>query len=557
MLVLAGRLVWLQGIAAEPVAAQALAARLTAEKVVPAPRGTIRDASGVVMATSVERYSIVVDQKAIASWKATKDGVKLSGAADAAALMAPILGVSAPELGAKLVGERRYRIIARDVLPEVWKAISDLRIDGVSGEMTYTRDYPQQQVAGNLLGWVNRDGVGATGVESTFEDVLAGTAGSSVYERGGDGQQIPGGYSQKTPAVSGDDVSLTLNSDLQWKAEQAIAAQVAKMGASSGVVVVLDVKTQAVLAMADSSTVNPNNPGASADLGGSSAVTDMFDPGSTAKVIAMAGILENGVATPTSPFEVPDTYATPNGEVFHDSHPHGVEHYTLTGILANSSNTGTVMVGQNVPVQVRYDLLSKFGFGARTGIELPSESPGTLHSVADMDGRTKYAIMFGQGVSVTALQAASVFATVANHGVRMTPHLVAGTTSPAGTFSPNTKVTATQVITPGTADTLMTMLESAVDDGTGANAGVPGYRIAGKTGTAQKFNPDGITASFVGVAPADNPQFAIAVIVHDPKVSIWGSIAAAPVFSEVAAYALDEYNIAPSGTPATLFPTTW
>ena len=321
------------------------------------------------------------------------------------------------------------------------------------------------------------------------------------------------------------------------------------------------VKTGEVLAMAESRTVDPNDPGADDTLwGGSSAVSDVFEPGSTAKIITMAAAIETGITDPLEQYTVPYNYTTANGQTFKDSHEHAGMQLTTTGILAESSNTGTVMIGQDLPEQVRHDYLSKFGFGQKTGIELPAEQAGRLWDADKWDGRTKYAVLFGQGLSVTALQATDVFATIANGGVRVTPHLVKGWTEPDGTYTPAQAAETTQVVSPETAQTVLTMMESAVDEGTGSAAAIPGYRVAGKTGTAQAWAADGtqgITASFIGVAPADNPEIAVSVVLHNPRTSEWGGTVAAPVFSDVAGYALTELGIAPSGTQPQLFPTMW
>ncbi|GIG37241.1 peptidoglycan D,D-transpeptidase FtsI family protein [Cellulomonas pakistanensis] len=558
--VFSGRLIWLQGVGGDAIAAEALQSRLTHAQLV-AARGTITDSEGEVLATSVDRYDVVANQQLIKTWSTTEDGETYSGAAGAAQLMAPILGVNAAELGAKLDGDSGYKYVAKNVLPEVWQAIRELRINGITSEQVAERVYPNGNLAGNLLGWVNSEGVGAQGLESTLEDDLAGTPGRTTYERGAGGQLIPGGFEESTAATDGRSVQLTINSDIQWKAQQAIEQQVAATGSASGTIVMTSVKTGEVLAMAESRTVDPNDPGADSTLwGGSSAVSDVFEPGSTAKIITMAAAIETGITDPLQQFEVPYNYTTANGQTFKDSHEHSGQRLTTTGILAESSNTGTVMIGQNLPEQVRHDYLAKFGFGQKTGIELPAEQAGRLWDVDRWDGRTKYAVLFGQGLSVTALQATDVFATIANGGVRVTPHLVKGWTEPDGTFTPAEPAATTQVVSPETAQTVLTMMESAVDEGTGSSAAIPGYRVAGKTGTAQAWAMDGtqgITASFIGVAPADDPEIAVSVVLHNPTTSEWGGVVAAPVFSDVAGYALTELGIAPSGTAPQLFPTEW
>ncbi|WP_407342431.1 peptidoglycan D,D-transpeptidase FtsI family protein [Pengzhenrongella phosphoraccumulans] len=561
LVVFAGRLVYVQGLRGQAVAAEALSERMSTARL-PAARGEITDANGVVLATSVERYTIWVDQTEVADWKRTSNGsVQAEGAAGAAAELAAPLGMDAAELGAQLAGDKRYVVIKRDVLPEVWRAVRELAITGVNGDRVPQRVYPARAVGGNIIGFVNRDGVGQEGLESALNDSLTGTDGRYTYERGRGGQEIPGGKREEVPAVAGQDVQLTILRDLQWKAQDELDKAVAATGADSGSVIAVSVKTGEILAIADSGTVDPNDPGAtSADARGSRALANVFDPGSTAKVITMCAAIETGVATPLDRWEVPDHYTTANNQTFKDSHPHELLKLTTTGVLAKSSNTGTVMIGQNIPQQVRYDYLSKFGFGTRTGVELAGESAGILHPSDKWDGRTKFAVLFGQGLSVNALQATQVFATIANGGMRMQPHIIKGTTGADGTSVAAAPATATRVVSAETAATVLKMMESAVDEGTGSAAAIPGYRVAGKTGTAQTWGlggTTGITASFIGVAPADNPAIAVSVVMNNPRTSEWGGVVAAPVFSEVAGFALQMLKVAPSGSVPDLFPISY
>ena len=546
------RLLYVQGLDASPVAAEALKSRLKTVTI-PGDRGRILDAGGVVLATSVERYDIEANPQEVAKWKDGKDA-----AADAAALLAPLLGASAPELGALLVRDTTFVYLAKDVAPDVYREVMSLGIGGIWGERTTERVYPAGTTAGSLLGFVGTDGTGLAGLEQTYNSVLSGTPGKETYEQGAKGQRIPGGTDEVDPAVPGRDVQLTIDRDLQYVAQSALDAQVKKMGAEWGTVEVVYTPTGEILALADSGSIDPNSP-ANADP--SRAAAKVYEPGSTAKVITMAAILENKVATPTSKFTVPYSYQVPNGEVFHDSHEHPTLNLTLTGILAESSNAGTVMVGQNLPVQTRLDYLAKFGFGTSTGSGLPGESAGLLRTLKDWngDGRSPYTVLFGQAVSVTTLQATQVFATLANHGVRVQPHLVKAVEDVDGTMQPVELDNPTRVVSAETADTVVRMMESAVADGTGAQAEVPGYRIAGKTGTSQAFEgtQTKTVASFIGIAPADDPKIVVNVTLYHPRASIYGGTAAAPVFSEVAGYALQYLGIPPSGTTADLYPTTW
>lgn len=553
-----GRLVYVQAYMGPALAADAQNLR-TRTILIPAVRGDITDLDGNVLATSIDRYNIFADQPLIGAWKHSVDGELRGGPTEAARLLSPILGVAAPELAAQLNGDKnQHKTIMSDVSQETWDAIRALKISGIFAEAQPERTYPAGTTGGNIIGFTGKDGNGQSGLEYSLNDMLSGTAGSTTFEGGRSGHVIPTGQQSSTEAVQGSDVSLTMIRDLTWMAKAALEEQIAAMGATGGYVVVMDVKTGAVYALTDANSIDPNNPDG---FGGSKAISSVFDPGSTAKVVTMAALIEQGLATPTDQFTVPDRYTTVNNQTFKDSHDHAPENWTLTGILAESSNTGTVMAGETLPVQVRHDYLTKFGFGSKTGIELAGEERGLLADADKWDGSTKYAVLFGQGFAVTALQATNVFATLANDGVRMTPHLVSGTTDAAGTFTPSVQPEGVRVVSESTAHQVLTMMESAVVDGTGAGAEISGYRVAGKTGTAQIPGPsgqlDGIQSSFIGVAPADDPRIAVGVFIENPTAAVFGGTVAAPVFSEVTAFALQQLGVVPSGTTPELYPTTW
>ncbi|ROS77207.1 penicillin-binding protein 2 [Cellulomonas sp. PhB143] len=577
VLLFGARLVYVQGIEGPALAQEALESRLVTNQT-PAQRGDITDADGSVLATSVERYTVFADQELIADFRPDErhqvDGhvVEGEGAIAVARLLGPVLGMDPPELAAELVpGDpehpNRHKVLKTGVVPEVQRAITALNIRSVVGtELTSQRYYPSGVVGGNVVGYTGQeDGsqTGQGGAERMFDDLLAGSPGKVTYERGKGGQQIPTGEEQKVDARPGDDVSLTLVSDLQWKAQDSLDAAVKKHGADYGMVVVEDIRTGALVALADSGTGDPNDRSTAAVAAGSRVVSNVFDPGSTGKVVTMAAILENGIAKADSRFEVPYAYTTPNGQTFHDSHHHDVERLTLAGILAQSSNSGTVKAGQDLPRQVRYDYLHKFGFGSPTGLGMPGESAGLLRPVDSWDGRMQYTVMFGQGVSVNAMQATSVFATIANGGVRMTPTLLAGTTAPDGTYTPAQPGKGERVVSEKTAGTVLRMMEGVVegDDGTGGTAAIPGYLVAGKTGTAQMQGDDGrlsaIMSSFIGVAPADDPRYAVGVFLKNPKTSPYGAVVAAPVFKDVMSFTLEHTGVGPSTEPYDPIPATW
>lgn len=566
LLVLAGRLVYVQVIAGPSLSSQALEWRLRHVEI-PATRGDIVDANGVVMAYSVDSYTLVANQRHVADWKRTDaDGqVIAEGPAGVAKILAPMLGMSIPELAAKLMGDDQYVIIAKKVPPKLWEQIQAERLGGITSELTTERVYPAGNTAGSVIGFTNFEGVGQAGIEQQYNDLLDGDPGERTFEISGgmNPQPIPGTEYVSAAAVAGQKVHLTLDQDIQWFAQQTLDKQVAATGAESGMIVVLDVTTGKVLALVDSADMDPNNPGESdPNSRVLHPISDVFDPGSTSKVITMAAVLQEGIATPTSQFVVPDTYTTSNGQTFKDAHEHEPQQLTLNGILAQSSNAGTVMVGQHLTPQQRYDYLTAFGYGSKTGLGLPGESAGILHPVDKWDGRTQYGVLFGQGVSATALQSVSVFATIANGGVRIQPTIVSGLTDANGVFTAADPAEQTQVIAPETAATVMQMLESVTEEGgTGTAAQVSGYRIAGKTGTAQITGPSGrldsIMASFIGVAPADNPQIAVGVFLKNPSTSIWGGVVAAPVFASVTGFTLSKLSVPPSDTPAELIPTTY
>ncbi|WP_236683533.1 peptidoglycan D,D-transpeptidase FtsI family protein [Demequina aurantiaca] len=567
LVVFAGRLVLVQGVQAAELSEEALASRLVTTEV-DSERADIVDRNGVVLATSVKRYNVGVNQKLIAQFKRTENQqVVAEGPLDAAKILAPILGLKESELAAQMVGDSTFKYIAKDITPETWELIQDENIYGIEPEPTSERIYPNGDIAGNVVGFVagSADGPGergAAGTELEYEDELLGKPGSITYEKGGGGTIIPTGTHEETPAVPGSTVVLTLDRDIQWQTQKLVEAAVKKTGTERAMVTVEDVQTGEILALVDSGSVDPNDPGATkADARGARTVSTVFEPGSTGKVITMAAALEEGVATPLSEYKAPYKYTTPNNQTFHDSHDSGTQKLTLAGVLVHSSNTGTVQIGEKLSQETRYKYLTAFGFGEPTNVGLPDESGGILHPWEEWDGRTKYAVLYGQGVSVTALQTAQVYQTVANGGVRLQPTIVKGLQHPDGTFTPRELDEPTRVVSEKTASELMLMLEDVTEDGTGKNAQIEGYRVAGKTGTAQAADASGkltkIIASFVGVAPADNPRIVVSVIMYEPKTSIYGGEVAAPLFKDVSTFALQALRVPPSGTPAKLYPTTW
>jgi len=559
VLVFAGRLVYVQALEGPRLAEDALNTRLW-HSTLQAPRGDILDANGEVLATSVQRYNVGVNQRLVRDFSAEIDGETKHGAVAAAALLAPLLGRDAAELGADMVGDSTFVYLARGLTPAQWREVAALRIPGIEPELTSERIYPNGNTAGNILGYVGRDGEGLAGLELTFEEQLRGVPGSSVVEVGRTGQSIPSGLRETTPAEPGDTIHTTIDRDIQFRAQQVIDETVDKYAAQWGAMVVQEIATGRVLAMADSDAVDPNNYQASPpENRGSRAVQAAYENGSTGKLPTFAAAIDVGAVTPTTTFTTPDRLTTPSGQTFSDADPHATEQMTVAGILATSSNTGTVQIGDRMSDEQRHEYFRAFGMGERTGIELPGETPGILGSPETWDGRQRYTTMFGQGLAVNLVQNTAIVAALGNGGRYLPPRLVDGTTDSGGRYHAAETPEARQVVSEETAAQMVTMMEGVVSqEGTGVLGQLDGYRLAGKTGTAQVPDANGnltrTVANFVGVAPADDPQFAVGIVVYHPGHQVPSSIIAAPAFRDIAAFTLQHLGIPPSTEPPSLFP---
>ena len=523
---------------------------------IPAKRGEITDINGVTFARSIAAINIVVDQTQIAD------------PARVALFAAPILKMPVADVQMAITGKLRYSMVLPNAEPAIWRALVQAmashnatlgpreinqRIIGFFAERGYVRDYPSGSLLASLIGFVRNDGIGATGLESSMNSIIAGKAGRYSYAAAA-GAEIPGSQSEIVSAQKGTSIRLTIDRDVQWVASKAISDAVRKSGATSGTVIVMDPKTGQILAHATAPTFDPNNTkNISLNLMRNPSVEDVYEPGSTGKVITLAAALEEKKITPTTVFTVP--YSIKRSDAtFHDHEHHATQQLTATGILAVSSNTGTIQIGETMPNNTLYSYLSKFGMGSKTGSGLPGESAGILHPVKDWSGTSAPTIAFGQGYSLTAMQATSVFATIANNGVRVSPTVIAGTSDASGNFTPAQSRTSEKVISPETATELRTMMESVVSaQVTAPSAAIPGYRVAGKTGTAMRYNSDcrcysGYTASFIGFAPADKPAYVISVTIQNPKGMHWGGALGGPVFKEVMSFVLQSRHVSPTNT---------
>jgi cell division protein FtsI (penicillin-binding protein 3) len=532
-------------------------------KTLQAPRGDITDINGVPFARSVAATSIVVDQ------------TQILDPAKVAAFVAPILNMSVFDVQTALTGKRKWNMVAQNAKPATWLKLSSAidqynskfpgmspeRIIGFFPERSYIREYPSGSLIASLIGFVNRDGVGATGLESSMNSTISGKQGKYSYANGYKAE-IPGSQSEIIPAQAGTSIRLTVDRDIQWVASKAIADVVKSSRALSGTVIVMDPKTGQILAHATAPTFDPNDTTkVSLVAMRNPSVLDVYEPGSTGKVMTLAAAMEEKKISPETVLTIP--YALKRStKVFHDHEPHPTQRLTTAGVLAVSSNTGSIKIGEMLSNDKLYEYLTKFGIGAKTGSGLPGESRGILPKVADWSGTTAPTVAFGQGYSLTAMQATSVFATIANDGVRVSPTVIAGKSDSSGNYTPSATRESVRVISSDTAAKMRLMMESVVSaNGTAPSAAIPGYRVAGKTGTAQRIDDTcgcyrGYTASFIGFAPADNPAYVISVTIQDPKGLHWGGYLGGPVFKKVMSFVLQSKGIAPTGTAVVPYPLT-
>ncbi|GAA4814623.1 cell division protein FtsI [Streptomyces ziwulingensis] len=578
------RLLQVQAVDAGTYAAKAEQNRYVVHTLT-AARGGITDRDGVALATTVDAYDITADPTMF-----TRAQLKVGdGPEQAAALLAPILGEDEDDLVAKLRPQNkdlRYVRLARSKTPQEWNQIQDLKtalsekagtdasavnvLAGVFADPSSKRIYPNAELAAGILGWVNSEGEGSGGLERQLDKTLAGQDGKIRYAQSG-GHQVPTIGANETPAVPGSDVELTIDRDIQWAAQDAISEQVEKSEADGGYVIVQDTRTGEILAMANSPGFDPGDLAhADPQALGNAALQDAFEPGSTAKVMSMAAVLEEKTATPDTHVTVPNRLHR-GDRLFKDDIDHPTWYLTLNGVLAKSSNIGTILAtgelgkNQREANQVLYSYLRKFGLGSYSGLDFPGETKGILAPPDQWSTSQQYTIPFGQGVSLTALQAASVYSTIANGGVRVEPSLVRGTKEADGRVTPAAKPRKTRVISEGTAKTLAHMLESVVDDeeGTGTRARIPGYRVAGKTGTANRVDPatgqyKGYTSSFAGFAPADQPRVTVyCAIQNATEGSYFGGQICGPVYKQVMEFALKSLQVPPTGADPARLPVTF
>lgn len=502
----------------------------------PAARGAILDRSGVPLAISLDARDIYADPSLV------------TDPVGEAAQIAAVLGTRPRQVLPALEAPGTFAYVARQVDLDIARRVEALGLPGIGFLPVEKRYYPAGALAPQVIGFVGIDGTGLAGLEEQYQSTLAGSPGRSTVEVAPDGQPIAQGIDAVEQPVDGVNLVTTIDREIQYQAQQALARAVRANGAKAGTLIVMDPKTGDIYAMASFPWFDPNRfADANPDRWRNRAVTDAFEPGSVNKVITAAAAIESGRVSTTERFRVPSSMKV-DQFVIHDSEPHPVETMTLGDIVAVSSNIGIAKVAGVIGPTTLASFIGRFGFGRTTGLGFPGESDGIVPAVSSWSDASLATIAYGQGISVTPLQMVSVYATVANGGVWVQPRLVRGTVDGAGRYTAAAPSPERRVIQPETASILTQMLAYVVEGGTGTSAQIPGYQVAGKTGTALVANPSGgyfanrYVASFIGFLPAGSPRVVVAAIIDEP-VTEYGAIAAAPLFQQVARYAIQRLGI--------------
>ncbi|SDH51877.1 cell division protein FtsI (penicillin-binding protein 3) [Rhodococcus triatomae] len=573
LILAAGKLFHIQAIDAPRLSAEAAGQRTTT-MVDPALRGPIVDREGRPIAFTMEAKALTFQpvrvRKELEEARAEDPDEpevdeRLEEIAEA---IHDALGDAAPEkdLLEKLKSDDTFVYLARNVEPVIASAIGD-EFREVGLERQDVRQYPGGSLAANLVGATGWDGHGLLGLEDALDSTLAGTDGSQTYDRGSDGAIIPGSWRDKQPAVDGSGVELTIDSDLQYYVQQQVQLAKDRSGAEDASAVVLDARSGEVLAMSNDGTFNPaigvgNNP-RDAEMG-NLAVSTPFEPGSVNKIITAAAAIEYGLTSPDEVLQVPGTIQM-SGVTVKDAWDHGVVPYTTTGIFGKSSNVGTLMLAERVGEDRYADMLSRFGLGQRAEVGLPGESAGSVPPRDQWSGGTFANLPIGQGLSMTLLQMTGIYQAVANDGLRVPPRIVRATVDADGTRTETERPEPVEVVSEQTASTVRDMFRSVtqndptgVQQGTGAAAGIEGYQISGKTGTAQQVDPacrcysnSRYWITFAGIAPSDDPRYVIGIMLNAPSRSSDGSggQSAAPLFHDIASWLLQRDSVPMSPDP--------
>ena len=531
------RATWLQSVRAESLSA--LGSTQHRESVtLPAGRGTIYDRVGLELALGEQATTVYANPMQIVDPRRAALAVERT------------LGVDANRLYPILADRTKgFVYVARQADPAQAAALQRMKLPGFGFYPEERRNYPQRSVAAQVLGYVGTDGNGLSGLELQFDTELAGRTGKETVVKDPSGQVID--VQNEQPEIPGKNVYLTLDHSIQANAEEVLRETVHKWSAKSASAIVLDPRTGAILAMATQPGYDANRfPSVPSDLQRNRTITDTYEPGSTFKLMTVAGALSERIVSPTTRFTLPYQLHVAD-RIIHDAEERGTVNYSVAQILAHSSNIGAITLAEMLGRTRLSSWISKFGFGRTTGVDFPGESPGIVLPPDKWSGSTIGNVPIGQGIAVTPVQMAAAYAAIANRGVWSRPHLVDHV---AGGGRPS--LNHRRLVAPRIAKQLMMMLKDVVAEGTGMYAAMPGYQVAGKTGTAQKPDASGgyatgrYVASFVGIVPASRPRFVILVTVDEPRGAIWGGVVAAPAFQQIARFDLQYLEVPPDAAPA-------
>jgi cell division protein FtsI (penicillin-binding protein 3) len=564
------RLVDIQLVQAEELTKQA-DARQSASVITYGTRGSIVDTNGVVLADSVDRFDITASPKIalvyVEGFTRTKaDGSKTKvSLTDAVSEIANITGSDPQTLYAALTKDPTsdYVNLVKAVKLTVFNKVKALNIPWLSSEPHPARTYPNGAVAGNLVGFVGTDGPQA-GTELKQNSCLAGTNGTSTFEKSADNVRLPGSTVVTKPAVDGGTITLTIDSNLQWFAQQTLAKQAQAVGADWGTAMVVRVSDGHIMADADYPSVDPNDRNSvGVDALGARSFTTPYEPGSIMKPATVSGLVDAGLVTAATPVDVPGRFTDglPAGSYIKDAFPHGDMHMTVAGVIMNSSNIGIAELTKLQSEKDRYANLIKFGLGSKTSVGFLGEAAGTVKTPQEVDSITTVTQQFGQGMTATSAQVASLYQTIGNDGKKVPLTLVASCTASDGTVTYPTTGATTQVVKASTAQSVRQMMETVTTQGSLRTLiNIPGYRIAAKSGTAQVADGNGYGKDYIvsvaGLIPADKPQYAVIVTLAKPD-TIKTSAAAAPAYATIMKQVIKTFRIQPSTTAAPNIPVAW
>jgi len=555
------RLVDFQVVKAAEIQEKSLASR-SMTQTLQALRGDILDSSGQVLAKTVFRYDVNAAPKNVGPVFQTIDGVRTERSVDEIALeLSQLLGVDYGEIMIRLEGDSEYSNLAKTVNAETYNAIRDLDIPWIFFDQFEDRLYPMGAVAGNVLGFVGSDGTPLAGLERQYNTCLAGVDGQETFERSAEGVRIPTSNQTTQPTEDGGQLNLSIDANLQFFAQQVLADTVNELSARWASAIVVEVETGRILAAAEAPTVDPNDPAAvpAADRG-SRIFQAAFEPGSIMKAVSSSMVLDTGTADEYDTVSAPDRMNLDfDNEYIKDSFSHEDFTLSLAGVLRYSSNTGMTNFASQIPRETRYEYLKKFGFGSVSPLRFEGESSGILHPASQWDEMTNLVTTFGQGISVTSLQMAYAYQAIANGGVRLDPILVDSCLAADGSIAYAPNQGSTRVLSTASANLNLELMEKVVEfGGVGKTAAIPGYRVGGKTGTAEIKSGSGYgdeyAISFYGIAPAENPKFVVGVTIYRPE-GVSNSSKATPPFKAIMQQALKHYRIPPSTTESRSIPS--